>query len=364
MKNTEVRIGFVLPSLAHGGAQKVFVELYSFLQSQDRNVCLACLDQQGELLHRMKSKADVEYFYSRDTAAGIWVRAGQLFQLKRWVRKNDVQILYSTLTGMNLFVLMSFLFDRSIKIVVREAASLENVSHPIKLFAMRLLYRRADKIICTSEYVKQQLLKRRVSEKNRMVFIPNPVDMQRVLRMSKVMTGSLELSMPRRKHVISVGRLIIAKGMDVLIAAISRHSLRNRVRLTIIGDGPEREHLMRMVEDLQLQDTVHFLGYQENPYPYMREADLYVMASRWEGYVNTLVEAMVLKLQIVATDCHSGPGELLKSHLDMKLVEPGNSELLGEAIEKALDEMTVPDYKPLLQLHSMDKVAQSYLSVL
>ncbi len=380
MNGPEHCIGFALPSLAHGGAQKVFVELFCYLQSQQRNVQLVCLDRQGELLERLDGVPGVEYFHHHRHRPGVWVRLGQLLRLRRWVRDKGVRTLYSTLTGMNLFVVLCFWFDRRVRIVLREANALENLNHPLKLLAMRLLYRRADRIICTSEYVRQQMLARGIGTARCLEFIPNPVDVERIHMLA---SRSIPAPLPpvwqdskhtgkdgkqvagkplTRKRIVSVGRLVPAKGMDILITAMSSALIRQQASLIIIGDGPERERLQQLVRELELQDTVYLLGYQANPYPYMKAADLFVMASRWEGYVNTLVEAMALNLPIVATDCRSGPGDLLKSGLGMQLVPPGDADQLGRAIEAALEESAAPDYKALLEMHCLGAVAQRYLA--
>lgn len=353
------KIIFALPSLAHGGAQKVFIELVSYLSLQGLDVYLLCLDKEGDLIDRIPEHVNAIYLSSTPIdRPAFFKRISQWFKFRKWVENNNVTAVYSTITGMNLFVLSCFFFNKKLSIVIREASSLENIHSKIKLILMRLLYRRANKIICTSKYVKSQLLSIVKEEKN-LLMIPNPIDLNRILQLSKVKLEDMPSNFEGHT-LISVGRLIPAKGFDILINAFGQLNNRSTCRLFIIGEGPERPKLEALIKSLALEGQVLLLGYCVNPYPIMSLADVYILSSRWEGYVNTVIEAMALNMTIVATDCNSEPGAILRDELGGALVAIEDSSALARAIEHALLSENKIDYKNVLSRHELSLAGEKY----
>ena len=108
------------------------------------------------------------------------------------------------------------------------------------------------------------------------------------------------------------------------------------LRLLILGDGKQRGELLRLAARLGVADDVALPGFVLNPYVYMRRAGLFVLSSLWEGFGNVLVEAMACGTPVVATDCPSGPAEILGGGKYGPLVPIGNDVVLAEAIEETL----------------------------
>jgi glycosyltransferase involved in cell wall biosynthesis len=104
----------------------------------------------------------------------------------------------------------------------------------------------------------------------------------------------------------------------------------------ILGEGPERPTLDSLVRTLGLDDVVSLPGWVSNPYPSMRAAAAYVLSSRWEGLPSVLIEAMYCGPPIVATDCLSGPREILEDGRHGRLVPVGVVETMAQAIDDAL----------------------------
>jgi glycosyltransferase involved in cell wall biosynthesis len=106
--------------------------------------------------------------------------------------------------------------------------------------------------------------------------------------------------------------------------------------LWILGTGPLESSLRGLASSLGIADRVRFLGFKKNPYPYMRSADCFVLSSAWEGFGNVLVEAMICGTPVVATRCSFGPEEIIDDRHSGLLVDCGDSQGLGEAIECVL----------------------------
>jgi len=353
-------IVFLLPSLAHGGAQKVFLDITTYLAASRGNVRLLVLDRDGELLGGLPDSLDVVFLDESIRHLGLFKRVVQYFRLRKLVKELNVTEVYSTITGMNIFVLLCFYFSNNLKVTVREATSFENYSSVVKSVLVRLLYPRANKIICTSEYIRNQLSTLRGLDVRKLIFLPNPIDIEKVRNLSAIECKNEWADGGYR--VISVGRLIKAKGFDVLISALALLRKNLDCQLLIVGDGPEKKNLENQIQALQLQGHVKIIGYKSNPYPYMYASDVYVLSSRWEGYVNTLVEAMILGIDVVATDCNSGPGDLIRDKLDYELVPIDSEEGLAKSIQKTLlNPRDTTIFEEILQRHSLRIAVGNYM---
>lgn len=173
------------------------------------------------------------------------------------------------------------------------------------------LYRRADAVIAVSRGVRDELQKRYGVPEPRLHVIYNPVDASDIAEKACAKVPGLDLP---EDCFVSIGRLVPNKGFDVLLRAFARHDNAART-LVILGEGPERKRLQALARELGIDGRVLLPGYLDNPHPVLRRADAYVSASRSEGFPNALVEAMVLGLPVLATDCASGPAEILAERL-------------------------------------------------
>jgi glycosyltransferase involved in cell wall biosynthesis len=135
--------------------------------------------------------------------------------------------------------------------------------------------------------------------------IPNPFDLERIAHDAE---AEPELPLPDR-FIVSVGRLVGSKGFNDLIEAYARAN--PDASLCILGEGPERERLENRLAASGLDRKVRLLGYARNPFAIVGRAELFVSASRCEGFPNAMAEAMALGVPVVATDCPSGPAEIL-----------------------------------------------------
>jgi glycosyltransferase involved in cell wall biosynthesis len=141
-----------------------------------------------------------------------------------------------------------------------------------------------------------------------------------------------------RRTVLAAERRTFAKGFDVLLLAFAQPVRGDEdLHLLILGEGEERSRLERMAKELGVSDRVFMPGFQVNPYPFFKRAEVFVLSSRWEGLGMVLLEAALLGLPIVATDCPSGPRELLEEVQCAALIPPDDALALAEATRALLD---------------------------
>lgn len=165
--------------------------------------------------------------------------------------------------------------------------------------------------------------------------------------------------------ILAVGRLTEQKGFDVLLRSFSKAQEKTEVRLMIIGDGPQRARLEKLVIELGIDKKVQFAGYQRNPYKYMNNADLFVLSSRWEGLPNVLIEAMGAGLKVIATDCPSGPRDILEDGKWGKLVPVADVEALTAALVEIVDSnYESPGTKERAKCFTMKKAIDEYESIM
>jgi glycosyltransferase involved in cell wall biosynthesis len=218
--------------------------------------------------------------------------------------------------------------------VMRESTVIGERFRGLRLMTFRQHYRAygtPDLLICQTRYMRDRLheLVPRSARWNVLVN-PNPFDAGRVLITGAYSDTALD---DLRPYVLTVGRLIHTKGHDVLIRAFALVSKRVAgMNLVIAGDGPELRALQSLAEHLAVAERVRFTGRVENPFPLMRAARLGVIASRKEGFPNTLLEMMHCCDRVVSTRCAGEIDELPGIYH----CAPDRVDELADAIEKAL----------------------------
>jgi GalNAc-alpha-(1->4)-GalNAc-alpha-(1->3)-diNAcBac-PP-undecaprenol alpha-1,4-N-acetyl-D-galactosaminyltransferase len=162
--------------------------------------------------------------------------------------------------------------------------------------------------------------------------IPNPV-------LAPPPAGKPPADLPAGPLVVAMGRLHSDKGFDHLLRAVAPSLERHpEWSLVVLGDGPDRAALEGLARELGIAGRARFPGRVAAPDAVLRQAALFVLSSRFEGFPNALVEAMACGVAVVSTDCRSGPAEIVRQGVDGVLVPPGDPEALGAAIERLISD--------------------------
>lgn len=206
---------------------------------------------------------------------------------------------------------------------------------------MRLICERfptLDGVIALSQGVADDLSRVVPALQDRIAVIPNiglPLEDQMSIAM-----GLERIDSQTGCTLLACGRLTKQKDYPTLFRAFALLS-GTGVKLKIIGDGEERLTLLQMAARLGISDRVTFLGFQRDPYIHMRQADIFVLSSRWEGFGNVLVEAMAMGTPVVSTDCPHGPAEIITDGANGLLVPPGDPEKLAAALQRLIDDRSL-----------------------
>ena len=227
----------------------------------------------------------------------------------------------------------------------------EKIPGLFKLFGrltLKWLWQYANRTFVNSYIIKDEVVKFFEADPDAVSVIYNPLSIKEIEDSAK---ESVEESWFKQKDIpiiINVGRLTRQKGHIYLLKATARISARRPMRLAIIGDGELRGKLIRDAQKLGISDKVLFMGWQKNPYKYIRNSNIFVLSSLWEGFPNAVLEAMACGCPVVVTNCLSGPSEILLSQdqskddiIDSKygmLVNNLSISNLCKAIERILDD--------------------------
>lgn len=173
-------------------------------------------------------------------------------------------------------------------------------------------YRKCEKIIAVSNAVEQKLRAFRAKYAHKMMTIHNMTDVEGIRR--KAEEPIPEDFSPEQFHIVSCGRVSHEKGMDLAVEACAKlvEMGHTNIRWWIVGGGPAESEVRSTITELHMEDYVTMLGMKNNPYPYIKQADMYVQPSRFEGYPVAILEALVLGRPVVSTD-NGGAGELIRS---------------------------------------------------
>ena len=193
-----------------------------------------------------------------------------------------------------------------------------------------------DKILVISEHIQHEFetLAKTETEKQKIERIYNPLDTQEVLTKAKEPLRDYTFDQ-NIKTFISVGTVFPQKGFDRLVK-VHKQLLDegHQHRIIIIGDGYNFKNIQQLIDDLKVSETVTMLGFTANPYPYFKNADFYLLSSRYEGFPTVLFEAITLKKNIIATDV-SGVKEMLNNG-QLGLIVDNSEEGIYEGMKKAL----------------------------
>lgn len=210
---------------------------------------------------------------------------------------------------------------------------------------MKLFHPCMDTVIAVSQGVKDDIRAITGLPDDHIRVIPNPVITPDLYQKAAEAVRHPWLETSDIPVIMGMGRLTRQKGFPDLIRAFAQLRQHIPARLILIGEGKDRGSLQELAETLGVAADVELIGFRQNPYPLVARASLFVLSSLWEGSPNVLTEALALGRPVVATDCPSGPREVLAGGQFGPLVPVGDVAALAQAmratLEKPLDATTL-----------------------
>jgi glycosyltransferase involved in cell wall biosynthesis len=343
-----MKITMILPSLSGGGAERSAINLATGFVARGIQVEMLLLQAAGVLFEQLPPETNVTV-YHRSRALF------SLFDLRRYFRSHQPDVVITFLNQANLIALWAHrLAGSTVPIIPTVRSDIDrrirdSFKERVIIGLTRLVIGRAARVIGVSEGVSESI-RNHLSSTN-VETIYNPTVVPSMLEKAHGIAPHAWFQQADSHVVVAAGRLVSAKGYDVLIAAFARVREQLSAKLIIIGEGPLRNELEALIIDLKVEDDVALPGFVTNPYVYFSHADLFVLSSRYEGLPNALIEAMACGTPVVATDCHSGPREILVDGQYGSLVPVDDIAALAEAMVTTL---TTPPDREAIQARAMD----------
>ena len=359
-------IAIVLHDLRGGGAERAVLRLARGMTAAGRQVELVLVQGKGAYLGEIPSGVRLKILGQPRVSRSVGALAA-------YFRRTRPRAVLSALTHMNVAAVAAARLSRvPLRLVLSERNQISSKAREAAGTWQRMLYRAvpyfyrtADAIVAVSGGVAADLAEfGRFSEKNIRV-IHNPVFDTDVETRARAPLTHPWFERKGPPIVLAAGRLHRQKGFDILLDAFAVARAEVDCRLVILGEGSERAALLAAAERLGLAYDIDMPGFSDNPFPLMRHAGAFVLSSRWEGFPNARVEAMACGAPVIATDCPSGPREILGGGRYGMLVPPENPQALGQALIAAL--RARPDTRiseTRAQSFSVAAAAAQYLDVL
>jgi glycosyltransferase involved in cell wall biosynthesis len=363
--NGGTTVALFFPSFAGGGAERVMLLLADAMLSKGVRVDIVVARAEGPRMADVPVGARVVELGARRMLAAF-------LPLVKYLRTEKPHTVLSTLVHANVIAIAANLFVRPrCKIVVREANTVSReaagggrLRERVLPWFARLTYPLADGVVAVSQGVADDLERLGAVSRDRLYVINNPVPLSDIeaKAMELLDDENFDGSMP---VILGIGRLVPQKDFPTLLRAFRQVRLERNCRLMILGDGPERHALESLARELEIDQDVVLPGFVENPYAYLHHGSLFVLSSVWEGFPNVLVEAMATGIPVVATDCPSGPAEILENGNLGPLVPVGDVDGMAAAIIRTLDKPPSPEaLQHRVRKYDPEVVVERYVRVL
>lgn len=346
-----MRLAFIINSLSGGGAERVVQTLSNSLINKGHEIYIILLNDE-EQIYKLDSKIKVITLKTSFVSKGIGkilfipFQSLELFLL---LKKLEIKNAISFLVRANL--VFSFMkFFSNFRVVIsernysRKQYERKKFSNQIMNFMIKKLYFKADLIVPISNGIKKSLVKDYHLDESKIKVIHNPQDLEYI---NNYKLSKIDFIFEKdHSYFITLGRLIEQKDHVSMIKAFKILKEKNSmIKLIILGDGPLKNNLQSLINDLGLENDIFLLGFIKNPFEYLKRSDVFVFSSKFEGFGNVLVEAMACGIPVISTNCPSGPSEILDDGKYGMLTEVEDYKDLAAKMVSMLNEETLTYYK-------------------
>ena len=329
------KIIFLIPNLGGGGAERVLINLIRNLNPGIYDLSLILFEKKGVHITNVPDHVKIIDFKKRNKYSFLKLILLLVFTIKK--EKPDIVI--SFLRYANVITILAKLISRTkFKLIITVHIFLSETLLRLKFsgfwyLVYKILFRYPDYVIVPSRGVLTDLIENFDYDKKNIYVINHPFNIDEIKELSKERLNGIEFN----NYILAAGRLTKQKGFDLLIQAYKLICDNIKENLIIIGEGEEKEYLKNLIKEYALENRVKLLGYQKNPFKYMKNANVFILSSLWESFALVIVEAMACGVPVISTDCPSGPGEIISNNLNGILVSTQDEKELSEAISRLLN---------------------------
>jgi len=378
-----MNVAVIVKSLQIGGMERAAINLSELFSSQGHQTHLIYLQDKNQVLTPNKTVhlhlIDLEIIFKKKYFSGY---LKVLFKILNSILRQSYfwwkGIIYTNIFNTK-FQDIESVHGKFDIVIIRGHSTIEmiwkfkhqnlivqqvNILPEMKKSFLKHFYRRSifsnKHVVCNSKTILKELrsgfLTSKVVAKSLNV-IASPVNNNLILKKATEYNISFE-----RKYIINVGRLTPTKNIELLINAFSyaHKNLGLKHSLVIVGEGKSKEILQKQSKELHLDEYIFFTGSLENPYPWLKNADLFVFTSKNEGLPNVLLESLVCQTNIVATKGRGGTLDIMSGELKENLTSFNIKELAEKIVETLKNKQDI-NFERHLQPYASKTIIQSYL---
>ena len=362
--NQPSKLALFLPSLEGGGAERIMVNLAEGFAKRGVVTDLVLARAEGPYLSQLSSEVNLI-----DLSAPRVLFSTS--SLAKYLRTSRPDALISALDYANLVAVWAKRLartDTKVLVTVHNQLTVprtgrRGVKESTVLGLMRPFYPWADEIIAVSDGVADDVTDTTGIPRHLISTIYNPVVSDAMLAKGAGAVNSAWLKEDDPPVILGIGRFTEQKDFPTLVRAFDLVRRSHAAKLIILGEGPLRGELEALIAELGLEESVVLPGFVDNPYAYLKRAAVFALSSKWEGLPTVLIEALALGTPIVATNCKSGPDEILQGGRYGTLVPISDVQALADALKETLE--TSEQSQPASEAYerfTMDAAVDAYLS--
>jgi GalNAc-alpha-(1->4)-GalNAc-alpha-(1->3)-diNAcBac-PP-undecaprenol alpha-1,4-N-acetyl-D-galactosaminyltransferase len=330
-----MRLTLVISSLAAGGSERVISELANYWANKGHSITLLVftddnskpfyfLEPNIKLVPLNINKVSKNFI---DSVIGNYKR---LKILRSAIKKSQPEAVISFMVTTNVLVLMSCVKMGAPVVIAERTNPASHVIGKTWELLRSVFYSHASRIVVLSNQGKN-FFSKKLQEK--VMVIPNAVSL------SRLDNQTAKQPMLAKPYIVAMGRLSKEKGFDLLVQAFSQAYISHpEWYLIIVGDGVLRAELQSLCQQLGVQDAVIFMGLLADPFPVLKQAEIFVSPSRYEGFPNALCEAMACGLPVISFNCATGPADIIRHDVDGLLVPPEDVTALATAMSELMSD--------------------------
>ena len=323
----KIKLIIAVPSLECGGLERNVSMICNHINTEKFEVTLLVVNNSKPFYSITNPAIKITDLQCSNVRSSV-------FRISKIAKEIKPDIILSAANHLNLIIaIFRWMFPRHIKMIARESSIVSINSKRAKNAGLynwlqEKFYHKIDKVVCQSAYMQQDLLAYYHFPLSRTVIINNAVEVPAV-----------EISQPVKDKpaipvFITVARLSEEKGLDRILRSLAKLDIPFLYH--IVGEGPMRPQLQALINELALQSKVSLAGSSSAPFSSIKNPDLFLMGSHYEGFPNVLLEANALGIPVVAFNAPGGIAEVIRERENGLLVEDGNEAAFANAIKEAL----------------------------
>lgn len=364
--NNREKIAIYISFSGEGGVERMISNLIHEFVRLGHPVDLLLIKAKGEHLSRLPKEVNVIKLGSDHSAF-------TLLPLIRYLRKEQPKCLLAAKHRAIVIAVLARMFAKTTTRIVGRlgtnlSRALEGKSALRKWLwhaPMRKIYPRVDQIIPVSEGVLEDVASITGLGSDKLHVIRNPVITPEMYTLADQPAEHPWFNDGGAPIILGAGRFTRQKDFITLIKAFAKVRKQRECRLVLLGHGALQDEYQRLAAELEVSDDLSMPGFASNPYPYMKQAALFVLSSAWEGSPNVLSEALAQGTPVVATDCPSGPREALRGGEVAPLVKVGDTNAMAAAMVEMLDQPPAAEsLQEAVAEYTAEISAQRYLQAL